>query len=465
MYKTKIGLEVHIELKTDSKMFCSCRTDFEATENTNICPICLGEAGTLPRFNKKVLTLAIKLGKALNCDINNKISFDRKHYFYKDLPKGYQTTQFYEPILKNGYLDIGKKIRIKDIHMEEDAGRVLKNGLVDYNRAGIPLLELVTMPDFQTADEVIKFLKMLKEILIFLDISDAKIQEGSMRVDVNISVSNNEFCSNRVEIKNVGSFKAIKNAILYEEGRQKTLLEEQGAIKEIEHTRRFDEDKNMTIFMRKKESFLDYKYMQDVDILSFVIDENFIKNIEKDINILPTEKRKLYLEKYNLTENEIDILLENPKYCIIFESLCNLTQNTREVINLICGEFLKIINKENIDIDNINVDSIAILINLFIDKKINRDTYKMVFYEILKNDIQPRKYIEDNALFLIQDKFVIEQAIQQVLDNNLKVIEDYKNGKDKALKFLLGLSVKALKNKADINLINDILSYKIKSYL
>lgn len=456
MYKTTIGLEIHIELKTLKKLFCNCKTNFNASSNLNTCPICLGMAGTLPKFNKKeVLPLAIKLGLALSSDISNIISFDRKHYFYKDLPKGFQTTQFFNPVLRNGNLQIKNKIiNIKEIHIEEDAGKT-KGDNIDFNRCGIPLLEIVTEPDFTSYEEVIEFLKSLREILLFLDISDAKIEEGSMRVDINISVSKDNLLGNRVEIKNVGSFKSIKNAILYEQERQIKLLEENNII--LEHTRCFDENKNKTIFMRNKETIKDYKYLKEVDIKEIYIEDDFIENIRKNLPILPNEKRVFYKTKYNISDDEIDILFENILFYSIFEALCVKTKNPREVINLICGEFLKILNKENIDIKNLNITYIANLINIFLDEKITRDTYKKTFYEILKNNQNPEEYIEKNDLYLIDDENIIKDAIDIVLEENKKALDDYKNGNLKSLKFLLGATLKKLDYRANANIVNNIL--------
>ena len=458
-YKINIGLEVHIELLTSNKMFCMCKSSFGDIENTNVCPICLGLPGALPVVNKEAIKLAIKTGLATNCNIDNKVIFDRKTYFYKDLPKGYQITQFYNPICKNGYIKLNnKKINIKQIHIEEDAGKISKNNTIDYNRAGIPLLEIVTQPDFENDEEVIEFLKLLKELLVFCNISDCKIQEGSMRVDINLSVrKSNEPLGNRVEIKNVGSFKAIKNSIKYETNRHINLLEN-GQHINIE-TRKFSENENKTIFMRNKEKPEDYCYIKEPDINKIILSKEFIENIIKNMPILPQEKRNIYTKKYNLSNNDIDNILSNPKITNIFETLVDMTNKPKEIANLISNETFKIIKENNLDINNIyfNTNNIYSLLNIFLLNKITRETFKNVFYEILINNINPISFIENNNLYLIQDENLIENTIINIIQNNTKSIQDYKNGKEKALKYLIGQCVKAFGGKCDIKLIEKLL--------
>ena len=458
-YKVNIGLEVHIELNTKNKMFCMCKSSFGDEENTNVCPICLAQPGALPIPNKEAISLAIKTGIATNCKINNKVVFDRKNYFYKDLPKGYQITQFYNPICTNGYINLeNKKINIREIHIEEDAGKVGKNNIIDYNRAGIPLLELVTMPDFESSEEVIEFLKLLREILLFCNISDCKIQEGSMRVDINLSVrKENMPLGNRVELKNIGSFKSIKNAINYEIKRHINLLENGHNIN-IE-TRRFDEDNNITIFMRNKENIEDYCYFKDPDIIPINLSYDFINKIAKNMPILPSEKRILYKTKYNLNINDINALLSTPKINKLFEDLVYLNNNPKEIANLISGELFKIINENNLDIENINFNNIYIsnLINMFLNNKISRDTYKNVFFEIIVNNIEPINFIEKNNLYIICDINLIENMVIEIIKQNQKSVNDYKSGKEKAFKYLIGQCMKSFGGKCDINIIKTLL--------
>lgn len=458
-YKANIGLEVHIELLTKEKMFCSCKAIFGDKENTNVCPVCLGLPGALPRPNKKAIELAIKTGIATNCTINNKIVFDRKNYFYKDLPKGYQITQFFNPICKNGYINLeNKKINIKQIHIEEDAGKIGKNSIIDYNRAGVPLLEIVTEPDFENATEVIEFLNNLKEILVFCDISDCKIQEGSMRVDINISVrKEREKLGNRTEIKNIGSFKSIKNAIDFEIKRHINLLN-QGDFINIE-TRRYDEDTNQTIFMRNKETITDYCYMKEIDISPINISNDFINNIKDNLPMLPKDKREIYKNKYNLNNNEINAILSCKNVNNLFENLIKNIDNKKEIANLIAVNLFKIANEKNLNIENINFNIIYIenLLKILLDNKISRDTYKNVFYEIIINNEEPTNYIEKNDLYLTTDINLIEPIILQVLKENKKSITDLKNGKEKALKYIIGQCMKALKGKCNANLIKDLL--------
>ena len=458
-YKTNIGLEVHIELLTKEKMFCSCKASFGDMENTNVCPICLGLPGALPVPNKKAIELAIKTGLATNCTIDRKIIFDRKNYFYKDLPKGYQITQFFKPICKNGYINLeNKKINIKEIHIEEDAGKIGKSSPIDYNRAGVPLLELVTEPDFENANEVIEFLNILKEILIFCDVSDCKIQEGSMRVDINLSVrKKNESLSNITEIKNVGSFKSIKNAIDFETKRHIALLNKGNKIN-IE-TRRFDEDINETLFMRNKETIADYCYFKEIDISPINISKDFINNIKNNMPILPNEKRQTYKNKYDLNKNEINAILCCKNVNNLFESLIKNIDNKKEVANLIAINLFKIVNENNLDIEkfNFNINYIENLLKIFLINKISRDTYKDVFYEIIINDIEPISFIEKHNLYLTTDIKFIENTILQVLQENEKSITDYKAGKEKAFKYLIGQCMKSLNGKCDVNIIKDLL--------
>ncbi|WP_250278582.1 Asp-tRNA(Asn)/Glu-tRNA(Gln) amidotransferase subunit GatB [[Clostridium] colinum] len=457
-YKVNIGLEVHIELLTKHKMFCMCKNNFGDIPNKNICPICTGLPGSLPVPNRDAIYLAVKAGLATNCIIDKKIIFDRKNYFYKDLPKGYQITQFFNPICRNGYISLSNKnINIKEIHMEEDAGKS-KNNIIDYNRAGVPLLELVTMPDFENEEEVIEFLNILKEILVFCNISDCKIQEGSMRVDINLSVrKENEPMGNRVEIKNVGSFKSIRNAIKYEIKRHIELLESGKTINT--ETRKFDENSNKTVFMRNKESINDYCYFKDPDITPINLSNDFIKNIAKTIPTLPQEKRKIYKNLYNLSIDDINIVLYNPKINSLFEELVNKTNKPKEVVNLISSELFKILNEKNLNIDtlNFNTNYISSLINIFLDNKISRDTYKKVFLEIIVNNINPINFIKENNLYLIEDTKFIEDTIINIINENTKSVLDYKSGKEKALKYLIGQCMKAFKGKCDIKLIEKLL--------
>lgn len=454
-YTTNIGLEVHIEILTSQKMFCKCSSKFNAQKNINVCPTCQGYPATLPIPNNEAIDLAIKAGISTNCTINNFITFDRKNYFYKDLPKGYQITQFFEPICLNGYITLenGKKITIRQIHIEEDSAKIEKDGTINYNRAGIPLLELVTNPDFKNSDEVIEFLSKLKEILIFCNISDCKMQEGSMRVDINISVSNTNNLGTRIELKNIGSFKSIKNAIAYEQNRQINLLKNNEKIEE--ETRKFCENTNTTIFMRKKEKISDYKYIKEPDIKEFYIDKQKINNIKQNIPKLPDEIRQIY-SSYNLSKNEIDILLSDIHLNNTFNSLITLIDEPKEIAKLICGEYCKILNENNY-ITIFNHNYVANLISFFLQNKITRDTYKLVFYEIVTNNTEPLKFINDNNLFKLNNTNEIQEIVIETLKKNEKSIIDYKNGKEKAFQYLVGQCMKSLKGKGDINIIKDLL--------
>lgn len=472
-YKINIGLEVHVELNTNTKMFCRCKSSFGEIPNSNICPICLAIPGTLPRPNKKALELAIKAGIATNCYINNEIKFDRKNYFYPDLPKSYQITQFYKPICEKGYIKLdGKQINIKEIHIEEDAGKIIHDdinniSLIDYNRAGIPLLEIVTQPDFENYNQVIEFLEKLKEILVYMNISDCKIQEGSMRVDVNLSVIKkyDKHMGNRIEIKNIGSFKAIKSAIEYETRRQIDVLESGGEIS-IE-TRRFSERENKTIFMRFKEDVSFYSYFCEPDINRYILSEDFIENIKNNMEELPSEKRKRFKEKYELSNYDINIIMQDKNLAFIFEEIEKLCNNPKEVVNLVIVELLKMLKEDKsliLDLD-ISFENISKLIKLVLDNKITRDIYKKVFYKVLIENIDPILYIEENNLFIIQDLLLIKNIVIKVLEQNNQSIIDYKNGKEKSIKFLIGQTMKYLNGKCDPILIKKLLIDEINKYL
>lgn len=458
-----IGLEVHAELSTKSKIFCSCSTEFGASPNTNVCPGCAAHPGTLPVLNRAVVEYALKLGIALNCDITPICKFDRKNYFYPDLSKAYQTSQLHAPICRNGGLDIGSKfIRLHQIHMEEDAGKLVHDPrgsgtFIDYNRGGIPLLEIVSQPDFSSADEVIAYLEKLREILLYLDICDCKMQEGSMRADVNLSVrpvGATEF-GTRTETKNLNSFKAIARAIEYERERQIDILEEGGKV--IQETRRWDDDKGESYGMRSKADAQDYRYFPDPDLPSIQISEKWLEEIKKSLPELAHQKRERYTKDFQISGIDAGILTGHKNISNLFETLSDKTKQPRESANLITGEIMRLMNNNNTLPEDlaVNVDKLAILIELVKDGKINRSAYKETVEEVYTNDIDPQKYIEEKGLMMVSDTSAITSLVDEVIAANPSAIEDYKAGKQKAFGFLVGQVMKQLGGSGNPNMVKD----------
>lgn len=469
-YETVIGLEIHVELSTKSKIFCSCTTKFGGEPNSHICPVCSGMPGTLPVLNRNVVDYAIKTGLALNCEITKYNKFDRKNYFYPDLPKAYQISQLYFPICKNGKLEINvdgdkKPIRIHEIHMEEDAGKLIhdplsNSTLIDYNRGGVPLLEIVTEPDFRSAEEVIAYLEKLRDILIYLDVSDCKMQEGSMRADVNISVRpvGQSHLGVRSEMKNMSSFKSINKAIDFETNRQIELIEKGKRV--TQETRRWDEIKEESFSMRTKENTQDYRYFPEPDLLPIEIDDNWIKEIQENMPELAEQKRVRYINDFGLSEYDANVITSFKQLAFLFEDVTALCNKPKEACNLIMGELMRLLSETATPAENIRISpkKVADLINLISNGKINRNTGKEVFEEIFKYDVEPLEYVEEKGLIMLNDDNLLYETIKKVLSENPKSIEDYKNGKDKAFGFLVGQTMKSLKGKANPQTVNKILN-------
>ena len=464
-YETVIGLEVHTELLTKSKIFCSCTTEFGGEPNTHVCEVCMGLPGTLPTLNKRVVELAIRAGLATNCEITKYNKFDRKNYFYPDLPKAYQISQLYLPICQNGYVELkNKRIRIKEIHMEEDAGKLihLENGetLVDYNRCGVPLLEIVSEPDMRTADEVIEYLEKLKAILQYAGISDCKMQEGSLRADINLSVRpvGQKELGVRTEMKNMSSFRAVRKAVEVESKRQIEVLER--GEKVLQQTRRWDENKNESFSMRSKEEAKDYKYFPEPDIPPIEISDEEVENIKRELPELPEQKKERYKKEYKLNEQEIKILTDCVNLTRLFEKTQSLTNNAKESAKWITGEVLRLAREKQILADdiNFNVNSLAEIIELLDSGKINRGTAKDVFEKVFYENIDPEEYIKKNNLSLMTDLTEIKKTIENVIAQNEKSVTEYKNGKTQAMQYLIGQSMKALRGKAPAKEVAKILN-------
>lgn len=468
-YEVVIGLETHVELSTATKIFCSCSTEFGGEPNTHLCPVCLGMPGMLPVLNKSVLEYAIKAGLATNCEITRYSKFDRKNYFYPDLPKAYQISQLYAPICRNGYVDIEtstghRRVGIHEIHMEEDAGKLIHDpwedmSLVDYNRGGVPLIEIVSEPDLRSAEETIAYLEKLKSILQYLGVSDCKMQEGSMRADVNISVRpvGSEKFGIRSEIKNMNSFKAISRAIEAETKRHIEILESGGTV--VQETRRWDENKDATFAMRTKENAHDYRYFPDPDLPPISVSEEQIQALTDSLPELPEAKAKRYVADFGLTPYDASILISSKYLAGLFEEATALCENPKEVANMIMGDLMKLLNDNGMLPEDMQVSpaSVATIVKLIGENKINRTTAKKVFEKVFSEQVDPEQYTTENQLFMVSDDGAVRTVIQEIFAANPQSVADYKSGKEKARGFLVGQSMRALKGKADPQLVNKII--------
>lgn len=465
-----MGLEVHTELSTKTKIFCNCSTQFGGEPNTHVCEICSGMPGTLPLLNKKVVEYAVRTGLATNCTITQYNKFDRKNYFYPDLPKAYQISQLYLPICRNGYIEVDaddgekKKIRIHEIHMEEDAGKLIHDEwedctLVDYNRCGVPLLEIVSEPDFRSAEEVLQYLERLRAILQYIGASDCKMQEGSLRADINLSVrkKGEEKFGVRTEMKNMNSFKAIQRAIEYESQRQIELLEEGGVV--TQETRRWDDNKGVSTAMRSKEDAQDYKYFPEPDLPPIEISDEYIENIKNNMPELPQEKKQRYITELGLPEYDTNILTGSVYLVRLFERTVEVTGNPKDSANWIMGELMKLLNDSQTLPENMSFefDSLGKIINLVNSGKINRGTGKKVLEKVFTDNVEPEKYIEENNLGAMTDTGAIKSVIEQVIAENEKSVNEYKGGKTQAFQYLIGQSMRALRGKAPAQEVQKIL--------
>ena len=469
-YETVIGLEVHCELDTKSKIFCGCTTQFGGEPNTHVCPVCSGMPGTLPVLNKQVVNYALKAGLALNCGITRYCKFDRKNYFYPDLPKAYQISQLYLPICRNGYVEIEsesgrKQIGIHEIHMEEDAGKLIHDEwedctIVDYNRCGVPLIEIVSEPDMRSAEEVIAYLEKLKLILQYLGVSDCKMQEGSLRADINLSVREvgSDILGTRTEMKNMNSFKAIARAIEGERKRQIELLEEGKMI--IQETRRWDDNKDTSFGMRSKEDAQDYRYFPDPDLPPISISEAWIKQVKNEQPELRDEKMTRYMKEFEIPEYDAAIITGSKVMADIFELTADLCKKPKEVSNWLMVETMRLLKVHDMEAEEIHFsgNNLAKLIGLVDKGTINRTVAKKVFEVIFTEDIDPERYVEENGLKMEADDGQLRTVIENVLAENEKSVQDFKAGKTKAMGFLVGQTMKTMKGKADPGMVNRLLT-------
>ncbi len=473
-YEIVMGLEVHVELSTKTKIFCDCTTEFGGLPNSHTCPVCLGMPGSLPVFNKSVADKAMKAGMALHCEINRNNRFDRKNYFYPDLPKDYQISQLYAPICENGYLDVElsdgstKRITIREIHMEEDAGKLIHDNsgtLIDYNRCGVPLIEIVTNPDFSDPEEVGVFLERLQETLIYLDVSDCKMQEGSMRADVNLSVrpeGSSEY-GTRTEMKNLNSLKAIQRAIAFESERQIKVLQDGGTIRQ--ETRRWNDDEGESYAMRSKENAQDYRYFPDPDLLPIHISEAWMEAVKGSMGELPEAKRDRYRSEYGLTEKAAKTLTGAKEIAYLFEEVAEKSKMAKDAANIIIGDILRLMREtatlsEHMMLDG---DKLATVIQMIGQGKINRNVGKTVVEELFKNNIDPEQYVKEHGLLIVSDTGKILPVVEEVLKAYPQSIEDYKNGKEKAFGFLVGQCMRLLKGSASPQAINELLKEQLEA--
>ena len=471
-WETVIGLEVHAELSTKSKIFCACTTAYGGEPNTHVCPICAGMPGVLPKLNRAVVEYAMRLGLALNCDITKFCKFDRKNYFYPDLPKAYQVSQLYAPICRDGYLEIKsgdqkKKIGIREIHMEEDAGKLTHSAhgsLMDFNRCGVPLLEIVTQPDFRNADEVLAYLEKLREILLYLDVCDCKMQEGSIRIDINLSLRRpGGELGVRTETKNMNSFKAIGRAIEYERERQIEILEDGGQV--VQETRRWDDDKETSSGMRSKENAQDYRYFPEPDLLPIAIDDEWLTRVRESLPELAEQKRGRYTGAYGLSEDEAAVLTCHKNISRLFETLAEQSGQPLEAAHLISGEIMRQMNNANKLPEDLSIDTrkLSTLIGFVTGGKINRASFKEAVEAVFASNVDPESYIAEKGLLMLSDDNAVAETVAAVMAENADSVADYRAGKEKVFGFLMGQVMKKLGKAGNPDLAKKALETSLKS--
>lgn len=473
-FEAVIGLEVHAELSTKTKIFCSCSTEFGAEPNTHVCPICMALPGALPKLNEKVVEYAVKAGLATNCSIAKDSKNDRKNYFYPDLPKSYQISQYDKPLCNHGYIEIEdddgniKKVRILRIHIEEDAGKLNHNefsggSLVDLNRAGVPLIEIVSEPDIRSSGEADRYLKKLKSILQYIDVSDCKMEEGSLRADVNVSVhKKGEPFGTRHEMKNMNSFKSIQRAINYEIESQISDIEN-GKIVEQE-TMRWDDVAGQTFSMRNKEDAQDYRYFPEPDLVAIKLSDEYINKVKEELPELPESRKKRYVDEIGLSEKDANALVSSKAASDMFEKAGKLCNNYKAVCNWITSDISRILNEKEEEMDNIpfTAEELAELVELIDNGTISSKIGKKVLEELFENPKSPKKIIEEKGWIQISDENTIKKVVKDVLDNNPQSIADFKAGKDKALGFLVGQAMKETKGKANPKMLNEMFLEELK---
>ncbi|WP_410772298.1 Asp-tRNA(Asn)/Glu-tRNA(Gln) amidotransferase subunit GatB [Fontibacillus sp. BL9] len=468
-YETVIGLEVHVELHTKTKIFCGCSTEFGAPPNSHTCPVCLGHPGVLPVLNRQAVDYAMKAAMALNCQIGDVSKFDRKNYFYPDSPKAYQISQFDQPIGENGYIDIEvdgvtKRIGITRLHLEEDAGKLTHvdggyASLVDFNRVGTPLVEIVSEPDISSPEEARAYLEKLRAIMQYCDVSDVKMEEGSMRCDANISLrpqGQKEF-GIRAELKNMNSFRGVLRGLEYEQYRQAEILDDGGQV--VQETRRWDEAQGKTFSMRGKEEAHDYRYFPDPDLVKIHIDQEWKDRIRASIPELPDARKARYASEYGLPDYDAGVITSSKPLADLFESSLGYTSDAKAVSNWIMGDLLGYLNSNGLELAEVKLSGQGLgeMINLIEKGTISSKIAKTVFKEMLQSGKQPQQIVEEQGLVQISDEGAILAIVKEVVANNPASVQDYKAGKDKAIGFLVGQVMKQSKGKANPGLVNKLL--------
>lgn len=464
-----------MQLNTKTKTFCSCGTLFGARANSQVCPVCLGFPGTLPVLNKSALMLAIKTGIALNCVINNSMKFDRKNYFYPDLPKNYQISQFDKPLASGGYLDIvsegkNKRIHLTRIHMEEDAGKLIHDeikgsSLVDFNRCGMPLIEIVTEPDINTSDEAYNYLVDLKAVLRYLEVSDCDMEKGSLRCDANVSIrrSGDKKLGTKVEIKNMNSFKNVKQALDYEIKRQAELMDKNERI--VQETRLFDKDRIVTVSMRSKEESHDYRYFPEPDLVPFTIEKSLVEEMRLTVPELPKEKFNRFINEYNLNSYDAGILVQDKKIADFFVETVKLYKNPKNAANWITQDISAYLNDSNKGICELKITPVLLskMLNMIDSNIISGKIAKEILSDMLTSGKDPEAIANEKNLIQISDKDALVEIVKKVIQENKKSVDDFKSGKENALMFLVGQIMKLTKGKANPGMVNDLLRDLLKN--
>lgn len=476
-YEAVIGLEIHCELKTKTKIFCGCATGFGAEQNTHVCPVCLGLPGVLPTVNKRVVEFGIKAGLATNCTINKYSKFDRKNYYYPDLPKNWQTSQYDLPIAEHGWVDIDvdgekKRIRLTRIHMEEDAGKLVHSGTtikdsatsnVDYNRTGVPLLEIVSEPDLRSAEEARAYMEKIKAIMEYIDVSNCRMEEGNLRADINVSLRpvGTKELGTRTEMKNINSFKNLEDAINYEIERQEEVLEDGGHI--IQETRTFDPARGITLSMRSKENAHDYRYMPEPDLPPIVTSEETIEKYRSELPELPDARRARLEQEYGLSDYDAGIITSSRAMAEYFDAVVATGADPKLAANWIMGDLAKNLNEDGIDIKQspVSAERLGKMIGLIMKDTISGKIAKKVFKEMWTNEDDPEKIVKDKGLVQITDTGAIEAAVDAAIAANPKAVAEYKGGKKKAIGALVGQVMKATRGKANPQMVNKMLAEKL----
>ena len=476
-YEAVIGLEIHCELKTKTKIFCGCATGFGAEQNTHVCPVCLGLPGVLPTVNKRVVEFGIKAGLATNCTINKYSKFDRKNYYYPDLPKNWQTSQYDLPIAEHGWVDIDvdgekKRIRLTRIHMEEDAGKLVHSGTtikdsatsnVDYNRTGVPLLEIVSEPDLRSAEEARAYMEKIKAIMEYIDVSNCRMEEGNLRADINVSLRpvGTKELGTRTEMKNINSFKNLEDAINYEIERQEEVLEDGGHV--VQETRTFDPARGITLSMRSKENAHDYRYMPEPDLPPIVTSEETIDKYRSELPELPDARRARLEKEYGLSDYDAGIITSSRAMAEYFDAVVATGADPKLAANWIMGDLAKNLNEDGIDITKspVSAERLGKMIGLIMKDTISGKIAKKVFKEMWTNEDEPEKIVKDKGLVQITDTGAIEAAVDAAIAANPKAVEEYKGGKKKAIGALVGQVMKATRGKANPQMVNKMLAEKL----